>query len=229
MVQDLLDTVEGDLHSTYTTVNYYLNEEGRTEVEKVALTKIIKEINLVLNQAVGHGVHVYTDDEGGINSAISQCRARYIYTTDVDDYWVIQGTSYQRILIEILGLLKDGEITHAQLYHRANWNVLTGDPTFDSFGLKYKVKDDVIEVVDKDQLARLIDGRYGYSDVMEYIDTVTSSHIVHDYLIECEGAKWQVSYQDRFTKAITTHHVKTLEEVIDTLLFNFLLEIKHID
>lgn len=217
-----------DLYTILNLAKYNLNQVDSPYTKK-ALKKIIDEVTLVKEHGVGEGVYVYLKDTKSIASSISYSYAEYYYSTDNDDHAVAYSLSYEKAIVGLLGLMKDGVIQNIGLYKRRNWNVRTGDPLLDADTIGYKVKDKVFEVEDKDALARMLDVHYKGCTVEEYIDLISSASIITDESHTCDNPILQVVVQDRLDGRVIGKQFSTLESSIDFIINNCLLEMFYLN
>lgn len=217
-----------DLYTILNLAKYNLSQVDSPYTKK-ALKKIIDEVTLVKDHGVGEGVYVYLKDANSIASSISYSYAEYYYTTDYDDHAVVYNLSYDKAIVELIGLMKDGVIQNIGLYKRRNWNVRTGDPLLDVYTLSYKVKDKIFEVEDKDALARMLDVHHKGCTVEEYIDLISNASILTDESHTCDDAILQVIVQDRLDGRVIGKQFSTLESSIDFIINNCLLEMFYLN
>lgn len=228
MFMDQISCNEMDLFTILGTARYNLSNVESNR-DKKALEKIMREVHSVIENQSGEGVYSFIDGEHRLVSTISQGKAIYFYSTDLDDKAVMHGECYRDLALDIIGLLKDMVVTNVRLYNRRNWNNKCGDPSLDLSEIRYRVGSEIYSVQDKDELARLFDTKNKDVSINEYISFISSATLLVDKEVKCDQPLIYVITQDRLDGRVTGMEFKSIEDSVDCILNNVLLEVYYID
>lgn len=200
---------------------------------KLVLSKIRNQVDMVVNHLAGETVCVYLDDEDKMTSTITSGKSRYVYVTDYQqgtDDNLFQGSNYKELMLDLIGLFKDGDINIIELYSRNNWNFSTGDHYLDQHTLKWVISsnsDDknnpTLEAEDKEELGRILDCE---SDMDTYLDMLSTARVLPNRKIVSIG-NITCTVQDRLTGKVIEMYTNDVVEVIDLIINNVLIKLKR--
>lgn len=216
-----------DLYSIKHTTEMNL-ELCRDKALKKDLIRINDLYDLVTKSGVGHGVDIRQNNEGKLVSQISYGHSLYLYVTDDQDGMpVTTSSSYQEVILDLLGAMKDGDVHIGELYIRKCSRVECGEPNLDQHLINYRVDDELFRAVDKDSLARMVDFKLRDMSMEEYVSAMASIVVVPDKVYG-EGSN-NIVVQHNMGGSVTEVRFNELtSEIIDAMLQNTLIKFRYI-
>lgn len=222
LAMEQVEIDERDLATRQSLIALRLEETLPIGARRMLLA-LKRQVDGVIRHGMGDGVQVFLDHENKVKSTVTYGRSRYAYVSNVDrDNNVLFNTNYDELIIELIGMIKDKEISIAELFYRRNWSFETGDVMVDQPDITYLVGEAEYQAKDKDALAMIVDT--GDLSVESYMDLIASTRVKVDTW-EGKGEN-RLIIQDRLSKAIRGIKFTTLESVVDTMLHHMLIKIE---
>lgn len=187
------------------------------------LARKIKLITaLVSDQCIGEGILIGEDDKGNIDALLTYGVADYSYVSDVGHH---RGDSYEDLMIDLVGRIKDGDITVLDLFLRRNTCIKGPVET----ELEYLVPDgqgghSTLKAVDKFDLSTIMEVDAESDDsILEWYDRIYG--IKPRCHTEEGSGDNELIIQSRLDDSIVRVNFDDIEDVVDMIFQDTLLYI----
>lgn len=154
IIDSMLTCKETDF-SAIMSLNTSLSNHPDVRQNEMHLVKNIAYMgNLVRNHSIGEGILVGENENGLIDCMITYGLADYSYMSNNGYY---RDSNYKTLMIDLVGRIKDGEITLLDLFLRRNTGPVDAIETELEYVLTHGDNETVLKAVDKYDLSSMME------------------------------------------------------------------------